>query len=152
MKRSGCSEPRATATNAPMPRRLTWAGPWTLHWIWGSRPSVLAASANKLGVAWLAGRLLHSRANSTPATRATPQSNPGRAPAASDTPSTPRPRPRASALDLGGGETERGAAQAARLGLGLGGGVDVAGFGHRLHGGAGDAGLERSRKAQHQAL
>ena len=100
MKRSGSSEPLATAMKAPMPRRATSAGPCTLHWMRGSLARVLAASASRLGVAWLAGRLPHSRANSTPATKATPLSNPSRALAASGTPTTQRLRLRASTLVL----------------------------------------------------
>src|SRR3989344_1395107 len=100
MNLRGSSEPLATARKAPMHNRATSAGPLTLHWMRGSLLRVLAASASRVGVAWLAGRLPHSRANSTPATSPPPASKPPRTPGAVGTPTTQRLRLRASTLVL----------------------------------------------------
>src|SRR2546427_7526415 len=71
MKRSGCSDPWATAMKAPMPSLATSAGPWILQLMPGSLARARAASASKVGVAWLAGRLAHSRARVMPSAWAT---------------------------------------------------------------------------------
>ncbi len=49
-----------------MPSLATSLGPSTSQPMRGSLASACAASASIVGVAWLAGRLAHSRANSTP--------------------------------------------------------------------------------------
>ena len=56
--------------NAPMPSLATSLGPNTSHLKARPEAMLLAVSAKCVGVAWLAGRLAHSLANSTPATRA----------------------------------------------------------------------------------
>ena len=56
--------------NAPMPSLATSLGPNTSHLKLRPEAMALAAWAKSVGVAWLAGRLAHSLANSTPATRA----------------------------------------------------------------------------------
>ena len=70
MKRNGSAAPWATAMKAPMPSLATSLGPSTSHLKARPEAMVLAVSARCVGVAWLAGRLAHSLANSTPATKA----------------------------------------------------------------------------------
>ena len=69
MKRSGSSEPCATARKEPMPSLATSLGPSTSHLqSVGSLASFFAPHPpRRVGVQWLAGRLPSSRANSTPA-------------------------------------------------------------------------------------
>ena len=58
----------------PMPSLATSLGPSTSQLILACWASACAASPKCWGVAWLAGRLAHSLANSTPATMATARS------------------------------------------------------------------------------
>lgn len=83
-----------------MPSLATSAGPCTLHWMPGCLASALAAWPTSVGVAWLAGRLAHSRAYSVPATSAVAVANSARAAAASATPTATRASARGSALLL----------------------------------------------------
>ena len=99
-KRNSSSEPLATAMNAPMPSLATCRGPNTSHLMRGSFANAEAARASKTGVAWLAGRLPHSLASSTPCTAATACSNADCTEAVSATPSTTLPMARGSGLDL----------------------------------------------------
>ncbi len=62
--------------------------------------SALAAPASRVGVAWLPGRLAHSRAYSMPSASAVPRAKPALAAAASATPITTRESARGSAWDL----------------------------------------------------
>ena len=66
IKRKGSLEPCATAAKEPMPSFSTSLGPSTWHLMRDFFAKPCAARANKVGVAWLAGRLPHSFASATP--------------------------------------------------------------------------------------
>ena len=66
MNRRGSAEPWATDMNEPMPNLATSFGPKTAQEILGVLANTWAALPNRVGVAWLAGRLAHSLANSMP--------------------------------------------------------------------------------------
>ncbi len=76
MKRGGSSEPWATARNEPMPMRWICLRSKTSTLKPYCLPSFFACAARWLGVAWLPGRLAHSRARATPCATAWPSRNP----------------------------------------------------------------------------
>ena len=71
MNRRGSAEPWATDMKEPIPNLATSLGPKTSQLIAADLARAWAALPSMLGVAWLAGRLAHSLANSMPRIMAT---------------------------------------------------------------------------------